>query len=548
MIASHDRSRAPRAARARRPAERRKALKRDDASVVASNRPTEQPAPTSELAPTDRLAPARPGRQRDIFEEVWSLFASTRLALTLILVISLACLVGVLVIQAPAEMLQSPDATRTWIARVRPRFGILTDVFQMLGFFWVFQTTWFRILLGILAINTIVCTSNRLPTIWRRVFGRPIWPKDELFERGEARETLVFNQVAPGEVAPWVRQVLVKRHYRVVAHPDANRTCLYADRFRLMHFGTVLTHAALVLILGAVTLSGPLGYFEEPGFAVPVGAVRDVGHGTALAIAVDDYADEYYEDGRPKDYRSDVVLYDYDRGGEVVRQTIRVNEPLIYGGIRFHQSFFGQSAIVAVADSDGTSLYRDAVALTWRSTDGARPVGYFFLPRQNLHVYIVGTAGKGDPLIRSGEVVVEAYRGGANLPTFRSTLVQRQPQEIGGLSFTFEREVPFTGLRIVRDPTANLMWLACGLLVFGLVVTFYFPHRKLWARLQASPEGTRVILVGAGRGLAGELGRLAQQLRTASPRPAEEPPVQSATAAQIELAVSTAGRRGSHGR
>jgi cytochrome c biogenesis protein len=460
----------------------------------------------------------RPERvQGDVFDDLWRLFSSPKLALGLTLAIVAASFAGALIAQAPSEVLRHPDAFQTWVERIRPKFGPLTDVFQTLQLFWVFETVWFRGLLGLLAINTVICTVNRLPSIWRAVFQPAIRPGDGLFERGRPRQrvqlagTSIGDMTSPAEMSSPVHQSLRRQHYRVVATTDDGRTYLYADRNRFARFGTLLTHLAIIVGLAGTAVSGPLGFFEEPVFAVPVGSTRDVGHDTRLAIEVDDFADEYHPDGRPKDYRTEAVLY--ESGREVARQAIRVNEPLIYNGVRFHQSFYGQAAMLSVSDSTGSVLFRDAVALTWRSNDGTRAVGYFFLPAQDLHVYLIGTAGQSDTLIRPGEIVVEAYKGAVRLPTERATLTQRQAQSISGLAFLFERELPFTGLRVVRDPGASIIWIASTMIVLGMILTFYFPHRRMWARVQPEPAGVGIVLVGAGRDMATEIQNVAQRLR-----------------------------------
>ncbi|MBI3966361.1 MAG: cytochrome c biogenesis protein ResB [Chloroflexi bacterium] len=477
----------------------------------ATSEPNEPGAPRSADRPEPKF---------DLVDQLWSLFSSTKLALALIFAIIAACLAGALIVQAPNELLGNSDAVRTWIERVRPRFGFWTDVFAGLGLFWVFQTVWFRVLLGLLTVNTLVCTTNRFPAIWRQVFKPVVRPSDALFERGQPREVVRLSGSSTSSAATTVRRALSRRGYRVEESERSEGTYFYADRNRFARFGTVVTHSGLLLVLLGAVLQGPLGFFEESGFAVPIGSTREVGHDTGLAVSAEDFADEYHPDGRPKDYRSILVLF--ENGREVARQTVRVNEPLSYGGVRFHQSYYGQSALVAVTDRNGKSLYRDAVALTWRSNDGNRPVGYFFLPNQNLHVYLVGTSGEGDGVVKPGEILVEAYQGQTPQPTHRATLTQRRPNSVGELQFVFERELPFTGLRVVRDPGAVIIWLACMLIVIGPVVTFYFPHRRLWLRARADGGTIAVTVVGAGRALTDDVRRLAGDL-TDSPAKTEAP-------------------------
>lgn len=483
-------------------------------------------APDREGRTTAAGADAATAR-RDLVDDLWRFFSSTRLAMLLILVLAAASVGGTLVMQAPTEIQQNPDALRTWIERTRPKYGSFTDLFQAIGLFWIFQSLWFRALVAVLAINTAVCTANRLPRIWHQVFRAPIRPRDELFERAQAAEAVVMPGATADTAAALLCRALRSVRYRAVLMDGQDGVYVVADRFRLARFGTVLTHGAILLVLLGSVASAPLGFFEESGFAVPIGSTRPIGHGTNLAVRADDFADEYHPDGRPKDYRSELVLFEHGR--EVARQTVRVNEPLIYNGVRLHQSYFGPAALVAVSDAAGRQLHRDATALIWRSSDGQRPVGYFPVPGRDLHVYLVGSAGEGDPVVRPGEVLVEAYEGMVRTPTYRTTLTQRQPSTIAGLQFLFERELPFTGLRVVYDPGEIVIWIACILLVAGVTITFALPPRQLWARIRPGAAGIEVIAVGAGRAASEDVSRAIERLRSTA-----------ATAGQPALAVDRA--------
>ena len=75
--------------------------------------------------------------------------------------------------------------------------------------------------------------------------------------------------------------------------------------------------------------------FRDTYFIVNEGHTREVGYNTNLSLNLISFTDEYYPDGTPSDFRSEVVLYQGDQ--EVTRATIRVNHPLVYEGIRFYQ-------------------------------------------------------------------------------------------------------------------------------------------------------------------------------------------------------------------
>lgn len=73
------------------------------------------------------------------------------------------------------------------------------------------------------------------------------------------------------------------------------------------------------------------------------------------------------------------------------------------------------------------------------------------------------------------------------------------PAAVDGITFTFEKETKFTGLSVARDPGAPLVWLGSFLLVAGFVLVFLFPHRRIWGRIAARPNGgTALSLASIG--------------------------------------------------
>ena len=50
----------------------------------------------------------------------------------------------------------------------------------------------------------------------------------------------------------------------------------------------------------------------------------------------------------------------------------------------------------------------------------------------------------------------------------------------------------FAGIQVKRDRSDNLIWVAAGLLLLGLGITFYVPRRRLWAKI----TGDRTYLAG----------------------------------------------------
>ena len=289
----------------------------------------------------------------------------------------------------------------------------------------------------------------------------------------------------------YVRQVLKSHRFRTVADPDDDELNLYADRFRWGPFGSVVTHLSFVIILVGFFLSATTG-FKNTQLVVPVGSTVQIGNGTGLSVKAMSFNSAYYPDGSPSDYASDLVLY--KNGAQVDRQTVRVNHPLTWDGVSFYQSFYGEAAAMKVTDAAGKTLYDDAAALQYQSKDGKKVVGKFDIKGKGLSVYVVDVAsGEVDPNIKAGQVQLEIEQDGRDAPIATEVVDQGKTTTIAGLSYTFERTRQYTGLSVARDPGAVFVWIGSALLVLGLFMVFFFPHRRVWVRIRKTSGGSEVF-------------------------------------------------------
>jgi cytochrome c biogenesis protein ResB len=94
-----------------------------------------------------------------------------------------------------------------------------------------------------------------------------------------------------------------------------------------------------------------------------------------------------------------------------------------------------------------------------------------------------------------------------------------QAASVGDYEYTFLGQREFAGINVKRDQSDNLIWVATGLLLVGLMITFYVPRRRLWAKI--TPE--RTYLAGIAGHLANfrrEMGKLGGE--AGSPDAAQE--------------------------
>ncbi len=360
------------------------------------------------------------------------------------------------------------------------------DVMERLGLFSVFSTWWFTALLALLAVSIVVCTLDRLPRLWSQAADiRVVQP--DLFYDPALRERAAMTGVTPDAAAA----VLRRRRFHVRTAVDVGATYLYADRHRWPRLATLLTHAGLVLFLVAAAVSGRLGF--EAGLLIPQGEavpVERLGTPGNLVVKNEGFSAPRLADGRFADFTTDLAVY---RDGELLaRKVIRVNDPLEVAGYSFHQNFFGPAVDLAIRSADGGVLWDGWVPLDAASAD--RPYARLAVPGTDigLEMLLDRAEGKAPLLAVIGSRQTGTQSDGT--PRFDAIFVgglapgTSLAPEAAGLTIDLRAIGAYTGIVAKRDPGLGLVWLAFGLLIAGLVITFYFPRRRVWARIDGGGE------------------------------------------------------------
>jgi cytochrome c biogenesis protein len=172
-----------------------------------------------------------------------------------------------------------------------------------------------------------------------------------------------------------------------------------------------------------------------------------------------------------------------------------------------------------VKDPSGAALYEDGVPLLWSSNDGTKMIGQFSVPSRDLTVYVIGVAsGRVDAGIKPGQMQIEIFQGSnTEVPVGIEVVDPGVATTVAGLELTFVRERQYTGLIVARDPGGPLVWLGALLLVLGVMLVFFFPARRVWARISSATSGSRIQVAAlashdvtfetAFRSLVDDLGR-----------------------------------------
>jgi cytochrome c biogenesis protein len=275
-----------------------------------------------------------------------------------------------------------------------------------------------------------------------------------------------------------------------------------------------------VILLGAMvgSILGFKGQVNIDVGSVANEALSSRGHETIalpFAIRCDHFEATFYDSGAPKEFRSDLTLV--KNGQEVLKQALRVNDPLTYDGVTLYQASYGstlqRAEVELTQQPSGKSLrlvlpFRESVAVP-DTPYHLQLVNY----RDNFHNFGPALA---IAVFQEGELPAGSWVL-ANVPNFHGNRLLDYQVKVVSMEKT-----AYTGLQVKKDPGTWVVLTGFVLLLVTLGLTFYSSHRRVW--IWAEPRNPRHVLHIAARtnkhSLAFErefqalLQRLREELRT----------------------------------
>ena len=431
--------------------------------------------------------------RRDAIDAIWASFVSLRL--TLYLLVALAATSGLGTFVGPAD---GPEALRARLGD-----GALLALARFFELGDLFHSWWFTVLLWALAFNLIACTLERLPKVWRLALkSEHRLTEAVLRERRHVYRHPVEAGVEAGveAAAERVAEAMRKHGFGPAVEEDGGTVYLFAERGRLSRFGAHVTHVALLVILfGGIVgrLGGAQGTAQtsERGGtfdAIPVRATDGSSYPRPLGFTVQatDFRLLTFGDGAPRQYETDLQVFTQE-GGEtpVQRQTISVNHPMQYGGWTFYQATYEvlpevRSARIEVVDkATGTRTRHKLLVDEAVELDDGTELGLVEVEADHDGAGPALHLGRAQDGIVTDFWVFQAY------PGFDAA----NREDRWGVDFVGFEPVYLTGIQVVRDPGADIVFAGCILLAFGLAQAFYSSHRRVWARI----DSKEIVLAGS---------------------------------------------------
>jgi cytochrome c biogenesis protein len=434
-----------------------------------------------------------------LFTVIWRFLISLRLTLFLLFILAGACIVGTVV---PQQASQAEYIGIFGEAGLRLIKACLLDD--------LFGSWWFQLAMAFFALNLICCTLHRGPRIWRLLRGSRELPHGANLAGMSNSLSARFDAFDDNREALFARELGAAFGPPVIQR-SAEGVNFFAEKGRWSRLGFLLTHTALLLIMGG-SVAGNLGFkgfmqlYEGEQSDTVVLSDRSGTKPLDFTVRCNSFEVKFYKNtGRPQSYRSSLTVI--ENGNEVLTKEIRVNDPLIYKGIYFYQSTYGTDP------NGGGTLHFSIVypGATEPQMVHVKTGSSVMLPGTQDELFVerfladFALDERNHPFSRSRNLknpaaLLRVERNGELL--FTSWLFARHPDFHGNKTDPYRIRITnfeprfFTGLQVAKDPGVGLVWAGCILLLAGMYIAFFCSHRRVWVLCEQKQDGFLVTVAG----------------------------------------------------
>ena len=434
---------------------------------------------------------------RQAGRKIWQTLSSVKTGVILLIITVIVAASGTVILQRPmtdADEMQRAYSSHT--LRLLDAIG-LTDVYHA----W-----WFVTLLLLVSLSIVAASIQRFPNSWR-YFARPYKSPDESFRKtlGTQKRIAIEDEEA-GVLA--AARALRKQGLKEELVITDERVSLFAERNRISEMAVYVVHASLLLIFLGGIVDGLFGWRGMVSLtegqvsnqiAMKDGRVRSL----PFAVRCDGAGQENYSDGTPKRWWSKLAVV--EKGQEIQRKEIVVNDPLVYRGIRFYQASYGANGKV------------DKLSLTATPTKGngaAKPMSLSLNESAPLDAdsTVRFVEFIPDYVVRDGQVytrseqvenpavhfIVQSRQSGKSINVWLPPIAGFAENALSPYSFDVQdlKMGYFTGLEVSHEPGQWAVWSGVILMGIGLAFVFYMVHVRFWVVPVRDAAGRLALWVG----------------------------------------------------
>lgn len=458
----------------------------------------------------------------NIIDKVWNFFSSVKVAIYLIIFTLIGSIFGT-IFQQESNFVQV-DASKFY----KENYGTIGDIYYKLGLSHTYESWWFITLLVMIGASLIICSLDRVLPLYKALSKQKIRKHIQFL----TRQKVVYQGPIEENAVEWVQRCagpLKKKGYRVHIDGDA----LLAEKQRFSRWGPYVIHIGLIIFLLAVLFRGLPGLHLDKHYWFQEGEITRITD-TTFYLKNEKFRVEYYSEEEmsddfkgtgkivPKLFETKVVLYECtaDCGDpsktpvleEVKRHAIQVNDPLSYKGLSAYQFDFDLTpklrSVQPVLVDKTTGEQYGKFKLDMTNPQREFKLGPYTLELSNKFMDF-SLSDQGQPISKSAKPNAPAFLftiKGPGLPDTGGQYIYFPKQidkerfqqdaineKLGGLQNKLEldvlamEDVDFSNsssyLNIRIDRAMPFVWLGLGIVMLGLIMGFYWQHRRIWLRV-----------------------------------------------------------------
>lgn len=461
-----------------------------------------------------------------LLDQVWNFFSSVKIAIYMILATLLTSMVGTIYPQESTFINMNPSIF------YKQNYGDLGNIYYLLGLSHTYESWWFKLLLFMIGTSLVICSLDRVLPLYRALNKQQIRKHLQFILRQKVTYTakLPFKSESHTQsTEQWVEEMakqLRKQHYRVHTEGSA----LLAEKYRFSRWGPYVLHIGLIIFLLAVLMRSIPGWHMDQYMGFLEGETVKIPN-TSYYLKNEKFVIDYYkkdemskefqekESNVAKVYETKAVLYQCTEFcddptkapvlKEVHRQDIFVNKPLDYKGFMAFQFDYKETprllSVKPALTNKKTGEVYGTLDLSMTDPKSNFEVGPYKLKlRDYYRDFELGEDGK--PKTKSND---------ANLPAFVFIITGPGLAENGDVFIYFPRQIDketfhqdeingaigakldisvssmegvqianYTSFLNIRvDRAMPYIWVGAAIAMLGLVMGFYWQHRRIWLRI-----------------------------------------------------------------
>lgn len=461
-----------------------------------------------------------------LLDQVWNFFSSVKIAIYMILATLLTSMVGTIYPQESTFINMNPSIF------YKQNYGDLGNIYYLLGLSHTYESWWFKLLLFMIGTSLVICSLDRVLPLYRALNKQQIRKHLQFILRQKvtyAAKLPFKSESHTQSTEQWVEEMakqLRKQHYRVHTEGSA----LLAEKYRFSRWGPYVLHIGLIIFLLAVLMRSIPGWHMDQYMGFLEGETVKIPN-TSYYLKNEKFVIDYYkkdemskefqekESNVAKVYETKAVLYQCTEFcddptkapvlKEVHRQDIFVNKPLDYKGFMAFQFDYKETprllSVKPALTNKKTGEVYGTLDLSMTDPKSNFEVGPYKLKlRDYYRDFELGEDGK--PKTKSND---------ANLPAFVFIITGPGLAENGDVFIYFPRQIDketfhqdeingaigakldisvssmegvqianYTSFLNIRvDRAMPYIWVGAAIAMLGLVMGFYWQHRRIWLRI-----------------------------------------------------------------